>query len=196
MLEVYERVKEIARGAAIMADVDYKITLVSGLHEILVNRTGGAAMQKNLETLGDITYTPAEETFAKKIQEATGKPQVGLDASINPLLETRENPGGGSTDVGDISWVVPEIRLGVTTAPVETPWHSWAVVACGGMSIGHKGMIYAAKALGMTMVDLFESPELVKEVKAEFIERKGDAEYKAILPEGPPPIPAHILNGN
>lgn len=196
MLEVYERVKEIARGAAIMANVDYEITLVSGLHEILVNRTGGAAMQKNLERLGDITYTAEEETFAKKIQESTGKPQVGLDAKINPLEETKEHPGGGSTDVGDISWVVPEIRLGVTTAPVETPWHSWAVVACGGMSIGHKGMVYAAKALGMTMVDLFESPQLVNEVKAEFKERKGDSEYKAILPDGPPPIPAHILNGN
>jgi len=194
MLEVYERVKEVARGAAIMANVDYKITLVSGLHEILVNRTGGAAMQTNLETLGAITYTPAEDTFAKKIQESTGKPQVGLDAKINPLLETRENPGGGSTDVGDISWVVPEIRLGVTTAPVDTPWHSWAVVACGGMSIGHKGMVYAAKALGMTMVDLFEDPQLVNDVKAEFKERKGDSEYKAILPEGPPPIPQHILD--
>jgi len=195
MLEVYERVQEIARGAAIMANVDYKITLVSGLHEVLVNRTGGAALQKNLEILGDITYTREEEIFAKKIQESTGKPQVGLDASIKPLLETREHPGGGSTDVGDISWVVPEIRLGVTTAPVGTPWHSWAVVACGGMSIGHKGMVYAAKALGMTMVDLFEDPQLVTDVQAEFKERKGDEVYKAILPEGPPPIPAHILEG-
>jgi len=166
------------------------------LHEILVNRTGGAAMQKNLEILGDITYTEEEVAFAKKIQEVTGKPQLGLDATIKPLEETKEHPGGGSTDVGDISWVVPEIRLGVTTAPVDAPWHSWAVVACGGMSIGHKGMIHASKALAMTMVDLFENPSLVNEVKKEFKERKGDEVYKAILPEGPPPIPEHILNGN
>jgi aminobenzoyl-glutamate utilization protein B len=87
-----------------------------------------------------------------------------------------------------VSWLVPEIRLSVTTAPKDTPWHSWAVVACGGMSIGHKGMLHAAKALAMTMVDLFESPELVKEIQAEFKERKGDAVYQAILPEAPPPI--------
>jgi len=188
MLEVYERVKEIAKGAAIMADCEYEITLVSGLHEILVNRTGGAAMQANLEHLGDITYTAEEDAFGKNIQAAIGMLQEGMDGTIKPLLETAVNPFGGSTDVGDVSWVVPEIRLGVTTAPKYTPWHSWAVVACGGMSIGHKGMIYASKALGMTMVDLYEDPALLNEVKAEFKERKGDAVYKAILPEGPAPI--------
>lgn len=188
MLEVYERVKKIAEGAAMMAGVDYKISLVSGLHEVLVNRAGGTIMQKNLELLGPITYTEEETAFAKKIQEATGKPQVGMDSEIRPLEETKEHPGGGSTDVGDVSWVVPEIRLGVTTAPKDTPWHSWAVVACGGMSIGHKGMTYAAKAMGMTIVDLLEDPQKVETVKEEFRERKGNAEYEAILPDGPPPI--------
>ena len=68
----------MAEGAAIMANVDYKISLVSGLYEILVNRAGGAAMQKNLELLGPITYTEEEITFGKKIQEVTGKKQVGM----------------------------------------------------------------------------------------------------------------------
>jgi aminobenzoyl-glutamate utilization protein B len=188
MLEVYERVKKMAEGAAIMANVDYEVKLVSGLHEVLVNRKGGEAMQKNLELLGPITYTEEEIAFGKTIQKATGKPQVGMDSKIRPLEETKEHPGGGSTDVGDVSWLVPEIRLGVTTAPKDTPWHSWAVVACGGMSIGHKGLVYAAKALGMTMTDLFENPKLVKEVQKEFKERKGDATYEAILPPGPPPL--------
>ncbi|HFA47834.1 MAG TPA: amidohydrolase [Bacteroidetes bacterium] len=191
MEKVWKRADEMIKGAAIMADVDYKTTLVSGLHEVLVNRTGGEVLQKNLELLGPITYTDEEVAFAKKIQEATDKPQVGLDAEIKELEETKENPGGGSTDVGDVSWLVPEIRLGVTTAPVDTPWHSWAVVACGGMSIGHKGMVYAADALAMTMVDLFENPDIITEMKKEFNERKGDAEYKAILPDGPAPIPGN-----
>lgn len=194
MLEMYERTKEMARGAAIMANVDYKISLVSGLHEVLVNRTGGTALHKNLERLGDITYTPEEIQFAKNIQQATGKEELGLDGIIRPLEPTRELMGGPSSDVGDISWVVPQIRLGVTTAPINAPWHSWAVVACGGMSIGHKGLVYAAKALGMTMVDLFEDPELLKDIQAEFKERKGDAVYEAILPDGPPPIPQYMLD--
>ncbi len=188
MLPVYERVREMAEGAAIMADVDFKISLISGIYETLVNRAGGAAMQKNLELLGPISYSDEEIAFGKKIQEATGKPQVGMDSEIKPLEETRESPGGGSTDVGDVSWNVPNINLSVTVAPKDTPWHSWAVVACGGMSIGHKGMAYAARALGMTMVDLFKDPRLVQEVQAEFKQRKGDEKYEAMIPEGPPPI--------
>jgi aminobenzoyl-glutamate utilization protein B len=188
MEKVWKHVERIAEGASIMANVDYKITLISGVHEVLVNRTGGARLQKNLEYLGAISYTEDEQNFAMKIQEATGKEQVGIESIINPLKETLEHPMGGSTDVGDVSFVVPTIRLRATTAPKGTPWHSWAVVACGGMSIGHKGMIYAAKALGMTMVDLFEDPELIDGVKQEFLERKGDYRYKGIVPDGPPPI--------
>ena len=189
MMPVYERVQEMAKGAAILANVDYKISLISGIYEVLVNREGGEIMQKNLELLGPIEYTDDEIAFGKKIQEITKKEQVGMDSAINPLLDTKENPGGGSTDVGDVSWNVANINLGVTTAPKDTPWHSWAVVACGGMSIGHKGMLYSSKAMSMTMLDLFENPVLVNKVKAEYKERKGNEVYKAIIPEGPPPIP-------
>ncbi|NVJ89239.1 MAG: amidohydrolase [Flavobacteriaceae bacterium] len=190
MMPVYKRVMEMAKGAAIMANVDYKVSLISGIYEILVNREGGKIMQQNLELLGPIDYTKEEIAFGKKIQEATQKPQIGMDSSIKPLRVTEENPGGGSTDVGDVSWNVANINLYVTVAPKDTPWHSWAVVACGGMSIGHKGIVYAAKAMSMTMLDLFENPDLVTKVKNEYKERKGDVVYKPIIPDGPPPIPA------
>lgn len=188
METVWKQVERMAEGAAIMANVDHKVSLVSGVHEILVNRAGGARLQQNLEYLGPIEYTEEEQNFGKKIQEATGKEQVGMFSKIEPLEETQEHPMGGSTDVGDVSFVVPTIRLRATTAPKDTPWHSWAVVACGGMSIGHKGMAYAAKALSMTMVDLFEDAELRQKVKEEFLERKGDYVYKGMVPAGPPPI--------
>ena len=189
MMPVYERAMEMVEGAAILADVEYKISLISGIYEVLVNRAGGEVMQKNLELLGPISYTDEEIAFAKGIQEATGKPLVGMDSEIKPLKATKENPGGGSTDVGDVSWNVANINLGVSTAPKDTPWHSWAVVACGGMSIGHKGMLYASNAMAMTMLDLFQNPKLVEKVKAEYKKRKGDEVYKPIIPEGPPPIP-------
>ncbi|MBO6534182.1 MAG: amidohydrolase [Muricauda sp.] len=188
MLPTFERVKAMAEGAAIMANVDYKYSLISGIYETLVNREGGKIMQNNLELLGPITYTDEEITYGKAIQEATGKPQVGMDGEVHPLKETEELPGGGSTDVGDVSWNVPNINLGVTVAPKGTPWHSWAVVAGGGMSIGHKGMIYASKAMGMTMFDLFDDQKLVEKVKEEFKTRKGDVKYEAMI-DGPPPIP-------
>ena len=188
MEKVWKHVEKMAGGAAIMADVEHKVSLISGVHEVLVNRAGGARLQKNLEYLGEIEYTEEETSFAKGIQAATKKEEIGMDTKIRPLEETQEHPMGGSTDAGDVSFVVPTIRLSATTAPKDTPWHSWAVVACGGMSIGHKGMIYAAKALAMTMVDLFEDAELRKSVRAEYLERKGDYEYKGMVPPGPPPI--------
>jgi aminobenzoyl-glutamate utilization protein B len=188
MNEVYEHVRKMAEGAAIMADVDYEINLISGIHEILPNRAGGVAVQENLETLGPLSYTSEELDFAYKIQKATSKPKLGINGKITPLKPTAEHPMGGSTDVGDVSFLVPVVRLGVTVAPEGTPWHSWAVVACGGMSIGHKGMVYAAKALSMSMVDLFTDSKLLQEVKDEFKMRKGDYQYSPMLPPGPPPI--------
>ncbi|MEE4279230.1 MAG: amidohydrolase [Halieaceae bacterium] len=188
MTPVYERIQAMAEGAAIMANVDHKLTLISGVHEILPNRTGGAVLQANLEALGDIEYTKEEEAFTRAIQRATGKPEVGMDAVVRPLRETEENPPGGSTDVGDVSYNVPTISLAAPIAGKDVPWHSWAVVASGGMSIGHKGLVYASKALAMTMVDLFRDAQLREKIRAEFDERKGDYEYEGILPPGPPPL--------
>jgi aminobenzoyl-glutamate utilization protein B len=187
--EVFKRVKEIAQGAGMIAGVESKVTVQTGDYELLVNRTGAAALQKNLELLGPIPYTDYEIAFAKKIQEEQGGKQTGLNGQIQPLKETQEHPTGGSTDVGDISWIVPEVTLLATTAPANTAWHGWSVVACGGMSIGHKGMLFAAKALAMTMVDLFENESLRKEIRAEFEQRRGGHVYKAYIPDGPPPVP-------
>ena len=95
---------------------------------------------------------------------------------------------GGSTDVGDVSQVVPVISLGVTTAAQGGPWHSWAVVACTGMSIGHKCLIYASKALAMTMLDLYDNPNKIEDVKKEFLIKKGDRVYNPRIPAGPPKL--------
>ena len=185
---VYEQVKKMAGGAAIMANVDHSVSLISGIHDLLPNRTGGAVMQKNLETLGDIQYSQEEINFAIEMQKANGKPALGIDGKIRPLRETLESPGGGSTDVGDVSYNVPVVSLSATTAPKGVPWHSWSVVASSGMSIGHKGMLHAAKALGMTMIDIFKDKKLREQIKKEFDDRIGEYEYDPYLNPGPPPI--------
>ncbi|MBT4236824.1 MAG: amidohydrolase [Cryomorphaceae bacterium] len=188
MVPVYDQVKKMAGGAAIMANVDHKVSLISGIHDLLPNRTGGAVMQKNLENLGDINYTQEEVNFAIEMQKENGKPTIGIDGKIRPLRETLESPGGGSTDVGDVSYNVPVVSLAVTVAPKDVPWHSWSVVASSGMSIGHKGMLHATKALGMTMIDIFKDKKLREEIKKEFDERKGDYIYDPFLNPGPPPL--------
>jgi len=187
--EVAERMKNIAKGAALMAGVDYDIKLNSGLYELLINETGAKTLQANMNLVGPISYTKEELDFADKIMKEYGRESKGINGAIKPLEVTKDDPPGGSTDVGDVSYIVPEITLLATTAPYEAPWHSWVVVACGGMSIGHKGMLFASKALGTTMVDLFENEKLRQDIKEEFLKRKGKEIWKAMLPEGPPPVP-------
>jgi aminobenzoyl-glutamate utilization protein B len=186
---VEERVRDIAKGAALMAGVDYKMNLITGDYEILVNETGAKALQANLEMMDSISYTNEEFEFAKQIMKEAGLPYLGIKGNVKPLEQTKPDPDGGSSDVGDISWIVPEISLNVTTAPYSAPWHSWVVVACGGMSIGHKGMLYAAKGLATTMVDLFENEKLRQDMHKEFNQKKGTEVWKPLLPDGPPPVP-------
>ncbi|MFM7838827.1 MAG: amidohydrolase [Chitinophagaceae bacterium] len=186
---VEERMKEIAQGAALMAGVEAKLQLNNGLYEILINEKGAKALHNNMELVGPITYTQEEQDFAEKIMKAYGAEYQGLDGSIKPLEVTKPDPDGGSTDVGDVSFIVPEITLNAVTAPYKSPWHSWVVVACGGMSIGHKGMLFAAKSLATTMVDLFENETLRLEIRKEFEERKGKEVWKALIPDQPPPVP-------
>jgi aminobenzoyl-glutamate utilization protein B len=188
--EVLARVRPMVAGAAQVAGVEGKLTVQAGSYEMLANLTGARVLNQNLEWVGPIQYTEAEQEFARAIQRATGKEESGVDASIQPLKDPPPaDPEGGSTDVADVSWVVPTLHLSVTTAPKDTPWHSWPVVAAGGMSIGHKGLEHAAKTLAATMVDLFEDAELRAAIRAEFNEKTKGQPYKGYIPDGPPPLP-------
>jgi aminobenzoyl-glutamate utilization protein B len=188
---VEERMKEIAEGAARMTRTEASFFMDNGLYELLINETGAKVLHKNMELVGPIKYTPDEIEFANKIMKEYGAEPLGINGNIKAMETTRPDPDGGSTDVGDVSYIVPEITLNAATAPYKSPWHSWVVVACGGMSIGHKGMLFAAKSLGTTMVDLFENETLRKEIRAEFDKRKGNEVWKAMLPDGPPPVPKY-----
>jgi aminobenzoyl-glutamate utilization protein B len=187
--ELLARARKIAEGAALMAGVESKLTVQGGDYELLANLAGAKLIHANLEWLGPIQYTQEEQEFAKAIQRATGVEAKGLNGEVQPLNPPKPDPEGGSTDVGDISWIVPTLHMSVTTAPAGAPWHAWPVVACGGMSIGHKGMIYAAKALAATMVDLFEDEKAREAIRAEFKEKTRGEVYKPYIPDGPPPVP-------
>ena len=187
--KVEERVFDIAKGASLMAGVEHKMVLMNGDYEILVNETGAKTLQANLEMMDSITYTPEEIEFARKIMKEAGLSYNGIKGKVNPFKQSKPDPDGGSTDVGDISWIVPEITLQATTAPYGSPWHSWVVVACGGMSIGHKGMVYAAKGLATTMIDVFEKEKLRQDIRKEFDQRRSGETWKPMLPPGPPPVP-------
>ena len=185
---VMERLRQIADGAGKIAGVESKFTVQTGSYEILVNMAGAKLLHQNLMMLGPIKYTEQEQEFAKAIQKAAGTEQKGLDGEVKPLEMPKPDPPGGSTDVGDVSWVVPTLHLSVTTAP-ESIWHAWPVVASGGMSIGHKGLTYAASGLAATMVDLFEDAMVRNAIRAEFAQKTKGFVYKSYIPPGPPPLP-------
>lgn len=181
------RIRKLAAGAAEMTETTSEVTVQGGSWEVLVNQAGERLINANLLWLGPAAYTEDEQAFARQIQRATGVPEVGMFAGVKPLEGQAEE--GGSTDVGDVSWIAPTLHVTVATAPQGVPWHAWPVVATAGMSIGHKGMVRAAKTLAATMVDLYEQPATVAAIQAEFKAKRGDVVYKPYVPDGPPPLP-------
>jgi aminobenzoyl-glutamate utilization protein B len=185
--QLLARVRLLASGAAEMTETTAVVTVQGGNWEVLVNETGAKLLHANLLWLGPAVYTAEEQAFAKQIQRATGVPEVGMFEGVKPLEGQPQE--GGSTDVGDVSWIAPTLHVSVATSPVDAPWHGWPVVATGGMSIGHKGMQRAAKVLAATMVDLYEQPAVLADVQAEFRTKRGEIVYRSYVPDGPPPVP-------
>lgn len=185
--DVLARLRKVAEGAALMAGVTGKVSVQAGDYEILVNEAGARLLDANLRWVGPLAFTREEEAFARELQKAAGVEPSGMDATIGPL-EGQEKEGG-STDVGDVSWNVPTLHVSVVTAPRGVPWHAWPVVAAGGMSIGHKGMMLAAKTLAATMVDLFDDPAARETVRSEFERKTQGLVYRPYIPDGPPPVP-------
>ncbi len=184
-----KRLRQITQGAALAADVEATLTVQGGDWNMLVNMTGQRAAWENLNWLGPVVFTADEQEYARTIQKETQVEPKGLAGNLKPFNANPGPPQGGSTDVADVSWNIPTIHLTVTTAPLGAPWHGWSVVSCGGMSIGHKGMIHASKALAATMIDLYRDPQLMQGVKQEFAKKTEGVKYEPYIPEGPPPVP-------
>lgn len=187
VMDVLARVRQAAAGAAQAAGVEGTVTVQAGDYELLINQAGARLLHDNLAWLGPIAYTAEEEAFAHALQKSAGVPEKGMDTRLQPL-EGQESTGG-STDVGDVSWNVPTLHVSVATAPAGVPWHAWPVVAAGGTSIGHKGLVQAAKALAATMYDLYDQPVAREAVQAEFREKTRGFTYEPFIPDGPPPLP-------
>jgi aminobenzoyl-glutamate utilization protein B len=107
--------------------------------------------------------------------------------TVGPLKEVND-AGGGSTDVGDVSYAVPTVGMSAATWVPGTPAHSWQATACGGTDIGIKGMMVAAKTMALTAIDLYTHPAMIQKAKEEFREDKGDYQYKALLGDRKPAL--------
>ena len=163
--------------------------MIGGAHDLLLNRSLAELMQKNLEQVGGVTYTKEEIEFAKKIASSfTFKyPNYSEAEKIKPLTMSMD-AGGGSTDVGDVSYTVPTVGLRTATWVPGTPAHSWQAVASGGTDIAIKGMMVAAKTLSMSAIDLFTNSKYIDIAKEEFIKAKGDYKYAPLLGDRKPAL--------
>ncbi|MFT5482449.1 MAG: aminobenzoyl-glutamate utilization protein B [Halieaceae bacterium] len=189
VIPLYERMQTMATATATAAQVIATVQLLSGTYDILQNREAAKLVHANMLRLGDITYDDADTAFAKRLQNAMGVPEIGLNGRAEPLDLVPTEQTGGSTDVADVSWIVPTVDVNIATAPLGIPWHSWGVVAASRSEFAHKGMHYAAKVLATTAVDLFTSPDSIAAIKAEFVQSTNGFSYSAYIPDGPPPIP-------
>lgn len=191
LLDLVEWINQAAEGAALGTQTKVTREVVAGFYEKLPNRTLAKIMQKNLEAVGGIHYDERERGFAKGIVEDLGLPDSTINkaAEVKPLAEETPSQGGGSSDVGDVSWNVPTVSLGTASFVPGSPGHSWQNVASGGTTIGTKALINAAKIFALTAIDLYSNPELVEEVKQEFDKRRGpDFKYEALLGDRKPAL--------
>ena len=145
-------------------------------------------MHQSLTQVGGYTMTASELAFAEVLaQSFINQPSVlGLEEKVLPFKFTE---GKGSTDVGDVSWMVPTAGLNTATWVPGTAAHSWQAIAAGGTSIGVQGMMVAAKTLALTAQALFLNPEDLEQAGIEFEQRRGpDFVYRALLGDRAPPL--------
>ena len=140
-----------------------------------------------MKAIGGFAYTEEERAFAEEIQKHLLQPRpIG---SQEEVMEWRRTPAGGSTDVADVSWVVPTAQFRTATWVPGTPAHSWMAVACGGTSIGLKGMHLAAQVLARTGADLFQDSSHLTAALEELNAARGpDFVYEPLLGDRPPPL--------
>lgn len=187
---VMARVKKAAEGAALGTETSYVFEQTGGVYSMLPNETLMQVLDRSLHDVGAINWTPEEIRFAEELRKSfgAGAPPV---SSVGEIEQARieEKAGGGSTDVSDVSWVVPTVGLTTATFVPGSAGHSWQNVAASGSSIGIKGMMVAAKTLALTGAELFQSPDTIAAAKAEMEKRRGPGfTYKALVGDRPPPL--------
>lgn len=170
---IFDRIIKAAEGAALGTGTTMDYEIVNGVHELLPNLTLQKLVHDNLTKVGGLEYSPEEKMFADKIAVTLGQEKADLATAKNIQPYKTEARAYGSTDVGDVSFVVPTVGFSTATWVPGTSAHSWQAVAAGGTSIGTKGMMVAAKTLTLSAMDLFKDKKLVAQAKEEFEEKRG-----------------------
>jgi aminobenzoyl-glutamate utilization protein B len=169
--------EQLAEGAALGTQTKANFKLEIGMPEMMPNETLAVRTFEHMQNT-PLEWTVEEQAFAKACQKAMGLKETGMATQPLPLI--REMKVGGSSDVADVSWICPVALFAWPTLPLGVSLHSWAVTACGGMSIGDKGSLASAAILAAVGYDLLTDPELRKAAKEELIRRLDGRKYQAV----------------
>ena len=186
--DIWERIVKASEGAALGTGTAVEHEVMGGVYSVLPNEVLGRVMDANLRRVGGVRYTPEERRFAEEVRKTLIDPERPLGSEAE-IVEFREKRTSASTDAGDVSWVVPTVGLRTATWAPGTPAHSWQAVAAGGMTIGSKGMLVAAKTLALTAIDLYQDPAKIRAARVEFERRRGPGfAYKPLLGDRAPAL--------
>jgi aminobenzoyl-glutamate utilization protein B len=200
MNELVERVQKVAQGAALMTETQVEMRVISAVSNILPNSPLEQRLHRVMEELGPPHFDAADEDFASRIRATLTEKDIasvyyaiGMDPTDRPLadflvpLDVKRNPLVGSTDVGDVSWVVPTAQVHAPTVAIGTPFHTWQVVAQGKSPAAHKAMVQAAKAMAGLAVEALMDPALIAAAKADLKKRTARTPYVSPLPDNVSP---------
>jgi len=195
LTRLIELVRKIADGAALMTETAVKAQVVSAVSNLPGNTPLEKAMHDNLLRLGPPPFDEADRDFARKIQATLTEEDIesafrraGMPIKDVPLcdeivpLDAKSAPMMGSTDVGDVSWVVPTVQARGATYAIGTPGHSWQLTAQGKTPAAHKGLVHVAKVMACTAVDVLQDDVLLARAKADHQARVGRTPYVCPLP--------------
>ena len=210
--ELYPRIVKVAEGAALMTETELEIEFHGGSANMLPNYVLEDLIHQKMKELGPPPFDEEDLEFSLEIIKTFPDGYFDNSLSIKPqdmqeVVEQFRDSSfcnkilpivgrgftmPGSTDVGDVSWVTPLAQFSSACYTIGTPGHSWQLVAQAGMSIGHKGMLHAAKVLALTTIELLKNPALVDKARKEFEKRIKKSPYRSALPDDWRPPIEHI----
>ena len=196
MRALVDRVRDVAKGAALMTGTQVEGKVFSAVSENLVNEVMDRTMHGVLEEIGGVPFDDADRAYARAIQATLSPEDIATPWRVirerpradTPLCDwvVKLRPGGevlvGSTDVADVTWAVPTTEVLVSTLAIGTPGHSWQVTAQGKSAGAHKGMVHAGLAMARCGQRLIEDPALLAEAKAEHAARLAETPYVCPIP--------------
>jgi len=185
--EMLARMRKAAEGAALATETRAQVTVLFGVRDPVPNGPLDAVVQKELDRVGPPAFDAADADFARAVQKELGYETSGLATAVSPYRE--KNGSGASSDIGEVSAVVPLVELGVATRPLGTSAHHWAQTTCAAHPIGYKGMMTAAKVLAASAMDLLADPKMVETARTDFQKETKGAAYVSPIPPDSKPKP-------